>query len=739
MTTLFTCISVTEAYFPDVKRETLASLAVVPSTIGLGQTVLFNGWITPPPDLDQNYQPIKYENIYVTVSTPNAGTETLGPLTSDGPGSIWTTFTPDQIGEYSAILSWDGVSPAIYSDRRYLAESPRTTFTVQSEPLPPAFEDQPLPDYYWTRPINSEFRSWAGISGGWYDAGWCQRNGSDSCYNPYSTAPSSAHITWKKNTRASGIMGGELEGRFISSSAPQPVVAAGRAIYSDPNGIHCVDVKTGEEYWVTSGGGALCMQPNIGGPTLWTIRGGSTITITKYNVNTGATIGTFTGPGLGTRVYGGIQILSPTEMYYYFTNHDMVDETETYKIDLFGRGETIEDITVWKTYVHNLDHFPTVSGDTFVQQWGPAHSMYALDTETGALKWNVTLSSMAETRGSTGYGKSFGTFADRTVKAYNLETGALEWESEQFDYPWGQFFSYAIGVAYDRIYVTCYDGHVYCLNAHTGATEWKYYSGDTTETPYGTWAFYGKPAVADGKVYAGTTEHSPTNPFLRGFRLHCLDAIQGNLIWSIAGSYGAMSIADGVLLAPNGYTSQLYAFSKGQTSTTVSASPKIVTKGSSVIIEGSVMDLSPAQPNTPAISDEDMSEWMEYLHMQYPMPTDATGVGVKLTAVDSDGDTHDLGYATSDMSGYFSKMWTPPDEGHYTVMATFEGTNSYYPSYAVGAVGVDPAPATDGPIEPEPTPEPEAPLISTEVAIIAAVAVVAVIGIVAYWALRKRK
>jgi hypothetical protein len=42
--------------------------------------------------------------------------------------------------------------------------------------------------------------------------------------------------------------------------------------------------------------------------------------------------------------------------------------------------------------------------------------------------------------------------------------------------------------------------------------------------------------------------------------------------------------------------------------------------------------------------------------------------------------------------------------------------------------------------EPEPTePTAEAPLITTEIAILAAVAITAVIGIVSFWALRKRK
>ena len=64
------------------------------------------------------------------------------------------------------------------------------------------------------------------------------------------------------------------------------------------------------------------------------------------------------------------------------------------------------------------------------------------------------------------------------------------------------------------------------------------------------------------------------------------------------------------------------------------------------------------------------------------------------------------------------------------------GSESYWMSSAQTALGVTAAPSPSGPIEPEPA---EAPLISTEVAIIAAVVVAAIIGIVAFWVLRKRK
>ena len=143
------------------------------------------------------------------------------------------------------------------------------------------------------------------------------------------------------------------------------------------------------------------------------------------------------------------------------------------------------------------------------------------------------------------------------------------------------------------------------------------------ETPYSTWPFGSLGAVAaDGKVFIASSEHSPT-VFFRGERIYAIDAFTGEEVWSILFSGRGMpsSVAMGVLVAENEGQGFTYAFGKGETETTVSASQKVISQGSSMLIEGTVMDMSPAQPNTPAIADESMSEWMEYLHMQQPKPT----------------------------------------------------------------------------------------------------------------------
>jgi len=257
------------------------------------------------------------------------------------------------------------------------------------------------------------------------------------------------------------------------------------------------------------------------------------------------------------------------------------------------------------------------------------------------------------------------------------------------------------------------------------------FAGNTTETPWMTWG--GRSGIiADDKIYIGTTEHSTTQPRVRGNMILCYDAHTGKVLWRLRGTTGGLqAIADGYLIGTSEYDGIQYAFAKGKTTTTVAAQPV----GTGMVIQGTVMDLSPAQPNTPAVSDASMSGWMEYLHYQYPIPHDTTGVEVTLDAIDSSGKHISIGKATSDMSGLFSYMWTPAVAGMYTVVATFAGSESYWASYAETAMAVTAAPETNGSTGTQPA----ADNTLIFAGIIAAVIIAIVIGLVNLLVLSKRK
>ena len=124
------------------------------------------------------------------------------------------------------------------------------------------------------------------------------------------------------------------------------------------------------------------------------------------------------------------------------------------------------------------------------------------------------------------------------------------------------------------------------------------------------------------------------------------------------------------------------------------------------------MDQSPAQPNTPAISDASMSTWMDYLHFQMPIGgiynnITVTGVPVSIDATDPNGNFVHIADVTSDMSGTFGYTWMPATAGDYKITATFMGSDSYGSSYAQTYANVVSAPASSS------TPAPTASGLAT--------------------------
>jgi len=240
------------------------------------------------------------------------------------------------------------------------------------------------------------------------------------------------------------------------------------------------------------------------------------------------------------------------------------------------------------------------------------------------------------------------------------------------------------------------------------------------QTPWGMYPIH-IGTIADGKIYLFNSEHSPNEPMYKDVYVTCIDANTGQEKWRIMsyanpGSFMApgFAIADGYLAYLNLYDKQIYTIGKGPSETTVTASPKVSVYGSSVIIEGTIIDIAAGTkqkeqaarfPNgVPAVSDDSQSEWMQYVYMQKPRPMDTVGVQITLSVVDANGNYRDIGTTTSDADGFFVFTWKPDIEGQYTVYASFAGSDSYWPSHAVTAFTVDPA-------APTPTPT-DAPLAS---------------------------
>ena len=336
-------------------------------------------------------------------------------------------------------------------------------------------------------------------------------------------------------------------------------------------------------------------------------------------------------------------------------------------------------------------------------------------------------------------------------RGFDVDTGKELWGPTNIEMRDMQYFSSGSGAgqravtAYGNLYTQGYGGEMFCINTKTGALVWKY--NDTYTGLQSPWGYLPLliGAIADGKVYAFNNEHSPNSPLYRGYQIHVINATTGEGIWKMDGWAGTIGghgvstsiLADGFFVYYNFYDNAIYTVGKGPSETTVSASPATSIEGNSVMITGTVMDISAGTKQSeqsarfpqgvPAMSDADMSTWMQYVYMQKPRPTDVMGVPVTLSVVDANGNYRTIGTTTSDADGFFSYNWMPDISGKYTVYASFEGSESYWPSHSVAAFNVDNAPNATA----EPTPLKESAtdmyFVPAVIGIIVAIAVVGVI------------
>jgi hypothetical protein len=341
-----------------------------------------------------------------------------------------------------------------------------------------------------------------------------------------------------------------------------------------------------------------------------------------------------------------------------------------------------------------------------------------------------------------------------TFNGYDMNTGDLLWSTDaQMNinpygyYTWPSLISGTqTKIAYGMLYTGGYTGAVSAYYLTNGSLAWRQTYPTNGEKINDYTAMIA--LIADGKIYVGTHEHSADTPLYKGMKVRCLDAYTGATIWEESGwAYpSAVAEADGVFIYWNNYDGQIYAIGKGPSAMTVEAPMADVTIGSGLVIRGTVLDVSAGTKQNqqaanfpygvPAVSEASQSKWMEYVYQQKLKPTDTTGVPVTLSVIDSNGNFRPIGNTTSDDSGSFSFQWTPDIPGKYTVIATFAGSESYWPSSAETSFGVDLAPPTPVPATPLPQSAADMYFVPSVIAIIIVIIIVGVV--LAMLMLRKR-
>jgi hypothetical protein len=637
------------------------------------------------------------------------------------------------------------------------------TITVQQEtvaswsesPLPTDYWTRPIaPENreWWT--IAGNF-PWFGPGGG---PMWDQLYPNTSPYRmgisrepmarfaPWVQAPNSAHVVWKREAVMAGILGGDQGVVTLEGNPGYPsIILFGRAYQSvskvNPSGPasqnywQCYDIRTGKLFWErplysgesaptlieysagSEGGENVGAVPGAGvSPSTPSLLSISSNYMRKYNPNSGAMTSNISIAPLNNAKYYmngyclSVQTINATTGQYRLINWTT-----------FGTGNLasrIKNNITWPwADLGNTQDFKSgiaigavrpESGNAFV-----GTELKAANMMTGVQIWKFITPWIETSSGAVlvENGKvAMGVLEDRMWVCWDAYSGKELWQSEKTSSPWGNFWSYSSESAYGMIYSGTYDA-LYAFDWDTGKIVWKFEApANPFETPYVSengstvYSFHSSLYVADGKIFTYNCEHTPGQPITRGWKWFAINATTGEEIWNLPGCgvdsrifQGAM--ADGYLAMSDRYSGTMFVVGKGKSATTVTAPNVVVEKGNGIVIQGTVLDKSPAQPDTPCVSKDSMSTWMAYLHWQWPINgfshnETITGVPVTLTALDSNGNVLDIGTVTTNgYYGTFTCTWTPLNEGNYTIMASFAGDESYGSSGAATAIAVSQAPA----------------------------------------------
>jgi hypothetical protein len=792
-----------------IQFDTYAVIMPTPETVGVGQNIMVSMRIDKM-GVGTTIRANLFTGYTVKITLPDGTIENKGPFTADATSGAWFLYAPSKVGIYKFQFSFPGMWINTTATQRFYKPSISAIaqVTVQEQPIQ-GYPDVPIPTDYWTRPVYAENKNWWQIADSWLMG---TRNRYDGRFSPYSAAPDSPHILWNKPLWFGGIAGGQFGDKTFYTGLTyeqpyEPVIIGGRIYYvvhgptsTAGYGTRCLDLYTGEEIWYIENmtapiGQVLDIETaNEHGllPYLWSTSGsGTNATWRMYDAFEGRLITTITNVTSGTTNYGPNGELLSYSFSGSGTTRRLMMFNSTLAItgrvnDYFspalgsifdGRnglewnvsvpdvGVTQSILAIGEGYLlarySGTQSYPQIFTDMaydLSQMKIDSSGNYPTILSQLWLKNRTDLYTPSQRPINIGNGV-YPFFSSDTaqIHCYSIKTGEQKWVSDPLP-GWG-IFNVLSYVAYNKVYYTGYDGHVRAYDVDSGKLMWDFYFGSSGyENAYGTWPVNNGLTIADGKIFVTNDEHTPDPILWRGGKLACLDAETGVCLWNITGWKRLPAISDGILTTVDSYDGQLYAIGKGPSATTISISQNPVTKGSATMILGTVTDQSPGAKGTAAVSEKNMAEWMAYLYMQKPKPANVQGVQVTLTAIDPNGNTQNIGTATSNIAGTYGLMWTPPVEGQYTITATFAGTNSYGSSYAMTYLGVGPAPSPAATNPPTPTPtQTVAPTVAptataspspvpntgaglgTEVYIAIAAAVVIAIVAAAALVLRKRK
>jgi hypothetical protein len=647
------------------------------------------------------------------------------------------------------------------------SDSVVVTVTVQSEPAQWNYHSPPLPTEYWTRPIYATNWQWGQeLGGSWFGLAApafavTGRYDATGNYNPYSEAPNSGHIMWSMATHNGGQPGGpiyaDMESSFktttIINNYFDPLVLNGilyYAIHQGPAntvvGWNAIDIRTGDLVWTKNTTENLRMAQSF--------RYSSVQEYGSWSVLYGQVGGGFFSTASEMTIYDAFSGLYLGTIYNTTSASFMLDTRYGHEGALLGWSVSGGNLRLWNSSnlyggnelvlsIPSSMNWPdgyewekpiptelngqalslslaAVTDDVILLRQAPTPGMFislslgwqvtaGMDPLTGELLWGPVNTTLPFFEDISLIAAGEGTFVLHNKDAneawgYSLDDGSYMWGPVKLPGNAWSTITRSGDIAYGKVFIWDFGGFCNALNLQTGAIEWTWSRGDAgLDTPYGIYELWYNDAIADGKIIL--SEGKMYDPPLHPSKTVCINATTGETIWTLTGWTGRNCpiVADGHIILWNSQDAKIYSIGKGPTVATVTAGPKVSALGTSVLVEGSVYDVSAGSKQAgvierfsnglPVAADSIMDDWMSNVYMQqYNVPTNFVGVNVHITGYDPNKNFQDYGYTCTDINGNFAFPFTPEVEGTYQITATFEGSESYWQSTASTYITVDPAP-----------------------------------------------
>lgn len=752
-------------------RVTYAFIGATPNPVGVNQETLLHigitqqymslhdGWkgltvqVTDPSGKVSTLGPFNTD--------PTGGTGYIFVPTMVG-NYTFQTFFPQQIND----VAQSGLPVGTIM---LASNSSKLTLEVTQEPTA-VYPSQPLPSEYWSRPIDDQLYGWSVLAGNWQRSpdNLITKGNLDAPETPHilwakplvlggiAGAETGDHI-W--------TTGDAYQGQFTNSVIMNGVlyyniypVSDGKAAWPI-QGIQAVDLRTGEDLWFRNGTrlafgqlihvDTMNMQGVFG--YIWSTEGSTwyaydawtgEFVYKMYNVPSGVTV---IGPNNEIMIYTvnsagwmtcwnsttvinvGQKLPNTNTSVWEFGRYWNPFGTTTYLNSTYNAANGYDwNVTVPKGLTGAA--YATINGKIVGQTISlTTINTWALNLDKssrGTLLYNEKWTAPADwSQGNQTISRIAGSIDNDIIAVWSKETQQIwGFSTDTGKNIWGptarQHYldMYGIrGLVYEgKLYAQGMSGILYVYDVNSGELLWTYSADDYYNQNLWADQWNIRPLfIADGKLYMGTAEHSPNSPQQRGAPFVVIDVNNGTEIFRADGLFkqtewgGRAIIGDSIIATLDTYDQRIYAIGKGPTAIKVNAPDVSVEYGKTVVIRGSITDISPGTKDyataarfpegVPAVSDESQTAWMLYVYKNFERPTNATGVSIELNVVDSNGNYRSIGTTTSDADGFFNFNWKPDIEGGYTLYASFAGSKSYWPSHAVTSFVVDSAAATSTP------------------------------------------